>query len=92
MSYDNHLKQVINTTEKGLYLHPESSISALGPRWETLMVKWLWWPPGLWGLEAGNREIFHHPLASAQSNQTQAMLHLLLEVDLAEIHAGQTSA
>jgi hypothetical protein len=31
-------------------------------------------------------------LASAQSNQTQAMLHLLLEVDLAEIHAGQTSA
>jgi hypothetical protein len=31
-------------------------------------------------------------LALAQSNQTQAMLHLLLEVDLAEIHVDQTSA
>jgi hypothetical protein len=31
-------------------------------------------------------------LALAQSNQTQATLHLLLEVDLAEIHVDQTSA
>jgi hypothetical protein len=31
-------------------------------------------------------------LALGQSNQTQAMLHLLLEVDLAEIHADRTSA
>jgi hypothetical protein len=31
-------------------------------------------------------------LALGQSNQTQAMLHLLLEADLAEIHVNQTSA
>jgi hypothetical protein len=32
MSYDNDLKKVINITEKEVDLHPESSVSALGPR------------------------------------------------------------
>jgi hypothetical protein len=32
MSYGNCLKEVINVIEKELHLHPESLVSALGPK------------------------------------------------------------